>query len=411
MKKIVTVITVLCILIMAISGCASSGNPQNVTIDEIIIEYKSASLDIKDVGKKMYYYLTPQNMTISDLSKGSDQAIWARFKNDIVFELAVFQIALEKSKELGLNKLSAAEQNSIDQAYEAAIADSKQAVLNSVNAAVKGNPALNFDTEEKRQLEEYFYLRGYDYATYKEELIEELIVDKVKNYFTKDTTVTEAEVRAKYDNDLAVQKANIKSSPASIEQQISFGTTVLYYPEGYMYAKHILVSFESATRGAAAIAYTNGDIAGYNKIIKEGYPEIEDTLNLILSELENGADFDALAEKYNEDNQMKEEPFKSKGFMIGPYSSFDIAEYTSVLTTLKKQGDYSEPVLSYLGGFIIYCEKMLAGAVPFEDIQNKYTQDLVNQKKAIQWSTLSQEWFDSAKSSGDLKVYSDKLEF
>lgn len=121
MKKIATAVTFFCLLLMVVSGCASAEkakiDTQKSITGEVIIEYKSVSLDINDVKRKMYYYLTPQNMTISDLSMGSDQAIWERFKNDIVFELAVFQIALEKADELGLNVLSSSELKAIDNAY------------------------------------------------------------------------------------------------------------------------------------------------------------------------------------------------------------------------------------------------------------------------------------------------------
>jgi parvulin-like peptidyl-prolyl isomerase len=415
MRKTFFTIVLFCLFIMIISGCVSPDHSdlekQEPIKVEIIIEYKSTLLDISDVERKMYYYLTPQNMTVSDLSQGNDKAIWERFKNDIIFELSVFQIALEKSVELGFDVLSSSEQKSIEEAYNAAVAASMQSIQSSVEAAVKSDSSLNFDAEQKKQLNQYFSIRGYDYDTYKETLIEEFIVNKVKDHYTKEVTVSEADVKAKYDNDLAVQKSNIESSPSYIEQQLLFGTTVLYYPEGYMYAKHILISFESATRGAAAIAYTNGDISAYNKIIREGYPEIEERLNQVLRELDSDADFDQLAAKYNEDAQMNEEPFKSNGFLIGPYSSFDIAEYTEALTTLTKQGDYSEPVVSYLGGFIIYCEKMLSGAVPFEEIQSEYTEGLLQQQKAITWSTLSQQWFEDAEENGELKLYTDKLKF
>ena len=112
----------LCIATLALTGCANTGSG---TVDAggqadglPIIEYKDVKLYNHDVEKKMNYYLTQQNMTMEDLSEGSDVEIWERFKHDIVFELSMFQIALGYAAELGLDQLTAEEISSVDEAYK-----------------------------------------------------------------------------------------------------------------------------------------------------------------------------------------------------------------------------------------------------------------------------------------------------
>ncbi len=355
-----------------------------------VIEYKDTAVYKDDVIKKMNYYLTGQGMRIEDLSEGGDEEILQRFKNDIVFELSFFQIALHRAEELGLDDLSPAEEQLIDDAYNKGLEISKAAV---------------------QQVDEYLFLRGYDLETYKTALEREYIVEKVKEYYTKDITVPDEEVRAAYDNALEVQKNNVEKKPESVEQLLLFDADVFYYPEGYMYAKHILISFDSADSGAAAIAYVNGNIAKYNGIVGEAMPKIQERVDMIMQKLNNGGDFDDLMVRYSDDSSLNEEPYLTRGFLIGPYSiSFDIPEYLAALKTLEAEGEYTDPVTTYLGIYIIKCEEMLAGPVPYEQVKDRYRRKLIEQRKEYAWSALGQEWVDKAKTDGTLKQYPDRLE-
>lgn len=369
-----------------------------------IIEYKDTVVSKDDVIKKMNYYLTGQGMTIEDLSESGDQEIWERFKKDIIFELSFFQIALEKAEKLGLDDLSAAEKQQIDDTYRKGLEMSKKAVQQAGQTA---DEDFDFD----RRVDEYLFLRGYDLKTYKKALEREYIVEKVREYHTKDITATDEEVRTAYEKALEIQKNNIENEPEYIEQLLLFDTDVFYYPEGYMYAKHILVSFDSADSGAAAIAYVNGNIAEYNRIVGEAVPKIQERVDMIMQKLNDGADFDDLMVRYSDDSSLNEEPYKTRGFLVGPYStSFDLPEYLAALKTLEAEGEYTDPVTTYVGVYIIKCEEMLAGPVPYEEVKDRYKQKIIKQRKEYAWSALGQDWIDKAKAEGTLKQYPDRLQ-
>lgn len=412
MRTKIVIYTLLSILIFLFGGCTLVDVNKNVTEREkgqTIIQYKDLVVDKYDIEKKMNYYLTQQNMTIEDLSEGTDVDIWERFKHDIVFELSVFQIALAQAANLGLDKLTPTEQDRIDEAYNIGMEAAKNYVSKTVEATLKENESLDYDTEYEHQLKEYFFLRGYDLETYKESLTKELIVDKVKIYYTDDITVTDSEVKEKYDYELQVQQNNIQQQPSAIEQQFLFGTDILYYPEGYMYVKHILVSFDSVDRGAAAIAYVDGNIRDYNEVIADAMPRIQSKLDDILNKLEAGEDFTSVMKKYSDDESLNVEPYVTNGFLIGPYTSFDLTEYLDALATLTAEGQYTEPVSTYMGAYIIQCVKKMEGTVPYEEVKDSLKQTMIEQKKAYSWSSLGQTWIDDATADESLKTYQDRL--
>ena len=245
--------------------------------------------------------------------------------------------------------------------------------------------------------------------TYKEELTQELIVRKVKAYYTKDITVTDDEVKEKYEYELEVQTNNIVQQPSAIEQNLLFGAQILYYPQGYMYARHILVSFEAATRGAAAIEYVNGNISEYNRIINEAVPTVQARVEEIQSKLAAGEDFATVMEQYSDDKTLNEEPYFTNGFLIGSYSQFDITEYLDAVATLEHAGDISDPVPTYMGVYIIECVKPLGGPVPLEDVWESLRNTMIEQKKAYTWSSLGESWIEQAESKGILQTYLDRI--
>lgn len=398
-----TIIPVFLAIALLTSLSCTRNEVEEFTEGQPIIQYNDTVVHKNDVIKKMNYYLTGQGMTIEDLSEDADEEIWERFKNDIIFELSFFHIALQKAEELGLDDLSPVEEQKINDAFRKGLEMSK-------NAVRQAGQAEEDESEFDRALNEYLYLRGYDLETYKTALEQEYIVDKVKNYYTKDITVADETVRAMYENALEAQKNNVEKDPESIEQLLLFGADVFYYPEGYMYAKHILISFDSADSGDAAIAYVNGNIAKYNRIVAEAMPKIQDRVDMIMEKLDSGEDFDQLMIQYSDDSSLKEEPYLTRGFLIGPYSSsFDLPEYLSALFTLKAEGEYTDPVTTYLGVYIIKCEEMLAGPVAYEEVKDRYRRKIINQRKEYAWSALGQEWIDEAKTAGILEQYPERL--
>ncbi len=391
----------LTIALLAFGACTRDRVEENSSdAGQPIIEYNDTVVYKDDVIKKMNYYLTGQGMTIEDLSESGEEEIWERFKNDIIFELSLFQIALHKAEELGLDDLSPAEKQMIDDTYKKGLEMSKNAVQQTGD-----------DSDFDGQLNEYLFLRGYDLETYKSALKREYIVEKVKEYYTKDITAPDEEVRASYEKALEIQKNNVEKKPEYIEQLLLFDTDVFYYPEGYMYAKHILVSFDSADSGAAAIAYVNGNIAEYNRIVDEAVPKIQERVDMIMQKLNSGADFDDLMVRYSDDSSLNEEPYLTRGFLIGPYStSFDLPEYLAALETLEAVGEYTDPVTTYVGVYIIKCEEMLAGPVPYEEVKDRYKRKIIKQRKEYAWSALGQDWIDKATAEGTLKQYPDRLQ-
>lgn len=397
---------------------ALSGGCSLIDIDEekaaeidnakVLIEYKDLDINKETVKMKMNAMLARQGMTIEQLSESEDKETWDSFRENIIKEMATMQITLEKAVELGLDKLTEDETAKIDEDYKS-INDTVVSYAETfAKMAVESDDSLNYDEEYERQVEAYYNMMGYKKDTCRQQLEQEFIFSKVKEHFTKDITVTEEEVKSAYDSSLELQKGNMDMDPKMVETQIAFGGRVLVYPEGYMNVRHILVSFDEETSSAAAAAQGKNDTAEYDKIIKDAMSSIQPKLDDIKKRLEAGEDFAALMDEYNEDKQFSSEPAKSEGVVKGPYSNMDIPGYLEAMVKLTAEGQYTEPVVSQQGAYIIQCVKMLKGEVPYDDVKDEMTKSMELQNKETEWYNVTKEWIDAAVADGTLKMYPNK---
>ena len=72
---------------------------------------------------------------------------------------------------------------------------------------------------------------GYDYDYYYNALVDNQLITNVYDYVTRDVAVSEEEVEAAYDENVAADEANY-ADPYQFENAFMNGTTIYYTPEG-----------------------------------------------------------------------------------------------------------------------------------------------------------------------------------
>ena len=399
----------LCVMVALFGGCSLIDIDEDLKQEQenakVIIEYNGKSITKYDVTLRMNKVLSPQQQTLEDMM--ASEEYWPSFKENIMNQIAAFEIALEKAPALGLDQLTAEEEAQINEDYDTQIASVDSYLSYTVSMAVENDPTLDYDTEYAKQLNSYLNIIGYSADSFKEELRRNLIFEKVKAHFLSDIIVTEQDVQTYYDNFSEIQKKNVEASPEMFAMQQSLGT-VLYYPEDYMSVKHILVNFDMEIASEAYQAYYYDETEEYEAATAKGMAALQPTLDEIMAKLEEGEDFEALMEQYNEDPDMKNEPTKTQGVIVGPYSSIDIPGYSEAIEVLKQPGDYTQPFATPIGAYIVRCEKLLAGTVPLEDVYDQIHSSLLTERSESKWIQITQEWVEAATTNGSLKIHANR---
>jgi len=373
-----------------------------------IIEYNGTAVTKGDITKQMTQYLTANASSIDSIKSMGDNS-WNSFKESFIKRCAINLIALDKAKELGLDQLTDEQQANIDESYNSTMAILESMFAPVAQAAVDKDPSLDYDTEYQKLVQNYLNAAGYDLETFRDELVRQTILTTVQEHFIKDITVSDEEVRQYYDTNVEIQKGNIELDPKNFALQASFGSTVLYYPAGYMKVRHVLIAFDEDTKSKALKAYSaTGDNTEYDKIVADALPAIQPKVDEVLAKMKAGEDFTTLIDEYNSDAQMGIEPAHSEGQIVGPYSTdVIIPGYIDAVAKLNAEGDYTT-ITTYSGCYIIRCEKLLEGPVPFDEVKDTLKSSRLASEQDAQWSKITNGWLEEAKNAGKLKTYPDR---
>ena len=206
--------------------------------------------------------------------------------------------------------------------------------------------------------------------------------EKYYQMIVKDVTVTEDEIKAFYDEQLAEQRENYSQYPEEFEFAHTDGLVILYRPEGYRAVRDILIPFENdedeikATELEDQISQLDpiGDAQRIQELEAELnplYAPLEATAQQITDRLQAGEDFLKLADEFGKDEMMETEPVRSEGYYISENSFLYSTEFIQGSMILDRPGQVSSPLRSASGLHLVqYLSDVTPGDVPLEEVHD-----------------------------------------
>ncbi len=237
---------------------------------------------------------------------------------------------------------------------------------------------LSITDEEQKMLEAQAEedLRQYalagEHANY-DDLLEELrfdfLFERLRVSLPLEDTVTREDVQQWYDVRLEALENAFATDPGIFRSQQDLydkhgGVPPLTAPEGYIYVRHILLTDRA-------------------------------TAEEVLAQLDSGADFAALMAQYGTDPGMETEPYKTLGYLVGPYpSKVDyLPEFKEAALSLTEPGAYSGIVETESGFHIIQLLSHLeAGTKPVDQVYDAIHAMLLKSEQTEQLTALLKSW-------------------
>lgn len=265
---------------------------------------------------------------------------------------------------------------------------------------------------------------GYTEAVLLEDAMNSAKIDRVEAMMVEGATVTDADVKALFDQYVAADEANYKDNVAAYEYMTQYyGQPSYYTPEGYRGITHILLEVdetllsnyqtlsaqleEQQEAGEAAATATDAatdepetpvtqaDVdAAYKAILDSVQPTI-DEINRKLAE---GVAFADLVAEYGTDPGMQQEPNKTDGYSVHMDSIVWDPAFVKAAFSVDNVGDVAEPVVGSYGVHIVqYTRDVPAGAVEYTaDIQATLHEEALSQKEAELFNTTMDAWISEA---------------
>ena len=420
-KKVIAAL--LCIILgLSVFGCSLVTVDKEADLGQAVatvngIEIPKSKYQSQYETFTYYYSMFGQDVTDPEVIKTLQQTTL-----DSLIETSVI---MQKSKELGLDKMTDEEKATSEKEF----GDMITQYLEQYRA--KAVEQLGEDATEDELLVVMNKLLDDDLATQsmtREDLRtnydEGALYDKLQAYINNQIQVSDEDVKTWYDTELASQQAALEKDSNSYATEAEAGTA-LVAPEGFAYYRQILVGIstedttkitdeeakqkewadqmstlivEDKTKNATAIDELEASINTSKSAVSAIKTATKTKAEDVLSQLQSGADFNTLLEQYNTDEGMKSEPTKSAGYLVGKTTTTYEQVFTDAANALVNIGDISPLAETQYGYHILVKSSVVEpGITSYDSIKEKCKEWALTQKQKETWTSNVEQWKSEAK--------------
>ena len=228
-------------LAVLLSGCALIEKDEAVDMATEVIRVGDTVYTKGEILSEMDYQLNYMADYYSMFGRAydvTDPELIAETRQSVINSMVESAVCSSKASELGLDQLDADEQAQLD----AAAQESWEYNLESIQSTYFADTTLTGDA-----LQEALVAKAEELGMPWEYVVEYeksyIVSEKLYDYVVADVKVTDEELQAAYEENVATQKADFESYPSSYGNMVDGGSAVYYHPAGYRTVKQILVAF------------------------------------------------------------------------------------------------------------------------------------------------------------------------
>lgn len=424
MKKSQIAALLMALLLMATSAFAEAADP-------IVIKAGSIEIPLSEVQAMFDKGYEAEASLAAEYGTSVDETKLLGMRDSLINQLVQKAVMDGKVAEYGLGEVTDAQKEEIHKELTTSLEESIKAYADQLGISYEDAKAeydaagLTFDAQYALAIEDLPYSRLYD-------------------KIVADMTVADEEIMAAYNAYVEEQRADFENDVGSYElYRNTFGTEMLYTPEGYRQVKWIMLeipesisaelsdltgelgalrdemdakaqelfALENPQEGQAA---PTGSIDAINAELEEmqvrsdaleqnlsevrakAVPELAGVMQEINNKLAAGESFDALIEQYSKDPERDLNP---DGYQVHEQSIRYNEPIRAAAMGLANKGDLSAPVLDERGVFIIqYVDDVKGGAVEItEATKSELRQRILSDNKEKVFAETIAVWIADAK--------------
>lgn len=282
-------------------------------------------------------------------------------------------VRVAKAQELGLDQLTDEEKAEIQTTVDETVAEYREYINNFyiTDETLEGEA---LEAEIDRMSEEM----GVDAEALLESETTYYIQNKLYDQVVADVAVTEEEIQAEFDANVATEQETYASDLSSYGYNVNNGVTVYYRPAGYRMVKQILVQFSDEDQAAIDAANT-------------ALTEAQTASNTALTALTNLG----VEEPVTLSSQVTVTLDPATGELVEAVAAFTEEQTEEVAAAAQE--------LAVANAYAIYCEEKVAEATAaaFANIDAEADDVLAQLEAGADWDTLMAEKTDDPGMQGD----------
>lgn len=386
------------------------------------------------------YYLYIYQMYGQDPTASAEAL--ASFQDLILDAVVSTKVTAYQAKLQGYDKLTAEQQAEIDESVQSDLDYFKEAAQSQAESEVAEDPSLDLE-KRKAEIFDEMMEQQYGEKLTEEQLKAKLLEEKTTNAaitamqdaFYASVTVTDEEIQAAFDEQLASDKNTLTANPSGYKSSQELferigGTPPLYVPEGYIRIKLISVlseeelgteytelqskmqelsnelsklTLEDEAANADRIAQIKTEYAAKKaqaEAMRDSlFASIKPKIEEAYQKLQGGASFDEVMKEYTQDPDFmvaeggSESVFYKTGVLLSD-ATLDYSEQVrEAAKKLTMPGSYSEIIIDDEGYHIIQLVGVEpAGERKLADYLEQFKESVLSAKQEDEWYTMLEEW-------------------
>ena len=377
------VMTALC----ALSSCALAEEPADAAIDPQTVIATAGDLSI--TYDEVYALV---RTTINDYANYYQQYYGYQVDTaDEEFQRSIAELVVEN--ELYVKILTAkAEELGLGATEEELAAIHEQAQSEYDNIVDYYTSYFSSNAEEgadvDAQVQSFIEESGYTLEFIESQLKMSALLETLYAHVTQDVTVTDEEVRAAFDTEIASLKETYDADKDEFLSAYLNGEQLRYTPEGVRLVQNIYVVKDEEDESDESEA-TDGEAAADDAPLT-GRAKIE----AAKAELDAGADFAEVAAKYTEDGSHLDELLVN-GYPVFFGSGMYEQSFVDNAMALENVGDVSAIVETSYGYHLLrYAAELTPGPIAFELVSDEMRETALSEKKDDVYLAQETAWLE-----------------
>ena len=374
-----------------LSGCSS---------DPIIGSVDGEPIHNSDYLEALDYYLSMYGLESGDYTSESAVYIIDAYRDSLLEQLALQQVAFNKAKELGFDQLSTEQQTQLEESFNETMNAWIEAYKTQAEAENPGadDAAITEAANQlfNKELEAIGFTRESYEQRIRDDLKNSIVIQRLYDETTAEATISESELQDTYETRIEEAREIYADDPSAFEADFISNDSIVYIPAGYRQIKHILIGFDAQTASEIQTLRTEGNDEEADAKRAEALKGIEEEAQSVLKSLKSdGSNFDQVMKEKTDDPGIESAP---EGYAVcdSKESSFD-QTFVKAAFALKKQGAISGLVATDSGYHILYYYKDLAeGPLSLDTCGEALEAELLESKKQNMFNDLLSQWYEDA---------------
>ncbi len=351
---------------------------------------EALEIDYLDFKKEYLYWLKSKGIT--DDSAEEVLSTCENQRASIMTYLINERIINDKARELGVDVFTEEELAQLEEEYQANLKEQYE-YFGSVADYGTLSPEETIGEAlllERGEIEFNKYLADCHLTT--DDLLvwqrNALLVEKVIAEVVKDVVVEDSKAKEVLDGYLETIKELYKSDPVAYEtggQNMSF-----WLPEEARKIKHILIPLEEIDSDEIAYMRDSGDVEGANALRAEKLEPLKEQAEDIIEQLDGGADFDTLIEKYSADASGS--AMYPEGYTVIPNSVSYVEEFVEAAFAVDSIGEYILTATDYGWHIVMYASDAKISQETYDMYQGYVMETLVETAQTEKFNSTLKQW-------------------